>query len=325
MSPSRLDVLCFGEALVDLLPDRRGRLRDCERFEAHSGGAPANVAVGIARLGLRAGFCGVVGDDELGRLLERKLRAEGVDTSLRFSREARTGVWFVALDRRGDRTFFSPNGTHGADKLIAAIDVRRAPIGRALWLHCGTASHVLPVGGRALLSAVRRARSLGVRISFDPNVRAHLWRDLRELRKLCERAFPSCDVVKLAREETEVCTGETDPQKAAAVLVSWGVKLACITLGPDGAYARQGDREFRVAAPRVRVVDTTGAGDGFVAGLLSRLPENERGSIPEAPLRAALAFACAVGSRVCTRLGAVAGLPGSTFAPPFRQSRRRSG
>jgi len=325
MSRSRLDVLCFGEALVDMLPDRRGRLRDCERFEAHSGGAPANVAVGVARLGLRAGFCGVVGEDEFGRLLERKLRAEGVETSLRFSGEARTGVWFVALDRRGDRTFFSPNGTHGADKLLATSDVRRAPIGRARWLHCGTSSHVLPAGQRALLAAVRRARSLGVRISFDPNVRAHLWRDLRDLRSLCDRVFPSCDLVKLAREESEACTGESDPRKAAAILVSRGVELACITLGADGVYARQGDREFRVAAPRVRVVDTTGAGDGFVAGLLSRLPAGARGSIPDAPLQAALAFACAVGSQVCTRLGAVAGLPGRTFALERRQSRTRSG
>jgi len=309
MSPSRLDVLCFGEALVDMLPDRRGRLRDCERFEAHSGGAPANVAVGIARLGLEAGFCGVVGDDEFGRLLERKLRAEGVETSLRFSGEARTGVWFVALDRRGDRTFFSPSGTHGADKLISAIDVRRAPIPRARWLHCGTSSHVLRPGQRALFGAVERARSLGVRISFDPNVRAHLWRDLRELRKLSEAIFSSCEVVKLSREETEACTGERDPARAAAWLVSRGVKLACITLGAGGAIARQGKRAFRVRAPRVSVVDTTGAGDGFVAGLLSRLPATDAGSIPDRVLQEALVFACAVGSRVCTHLGAVAGLP----------------
>jgi len=309
MSRARLDVLCFGEALVDMLPDRRGRLRDCERFEAHSGGAPANVAVGVARLGLRAGFCGVVGDDEFGRLLERKLRAEGVETSLRFSDEARTGVWFVALDRRGDRTFFSPNGTHGADKLLSTIDVRRAPIGRARWLHCGTSSHVLPAGQRALLSAVRRAHSLGVRISFDPNVRAHLWRDLRELRKLSEAVVPACDFVKLSAEEAEACTGERDPARAAAWLVSRGVKLACITLGAGGAIARQGKRTFRAPARRVSVVDTTGAGDGFVAGLLSRLPAVDPSTIPDRVLQDALVFACAVGTRVCTRLGAVAGLP----------------
>jgi fructokinase len=309
MSRSRLDVLCFGEALVDFLPDRRGRLRDSERFEAHSGGAPANVAVGIARLGLRAGFCGVVGDDEFGRLLERKLRGEGVETSLRFSDEARTGIWFVALDRRGDRTFFSPSGTHGADKLISAIDVRRAPIARARWLHCGTSSHVLPEGQRALLDAARRARAAGVRISFDPNVRAHLWRHIRHLWRLCDRLYPSCDLVKLSAEETEACTGERDPARAAAWLVSRGVKIACVTLGARGAIARRGTRVFRASALRVPVVDTTGAGDGFVAGLLSHLSGSDLDSVPDAVLQDALAFACAVGSRVCTRLGAVSGLP----------------
>src|SRR5690349_24776004 len=102
------EVLCFGEALVDLLPAEgvgsagasagfRGRLRDCERFEVHSGGAPANVAVGLARLGVRSSFYGVVGEDEFGHLLERKLRDEGVDARLRFAPEARTGLWFVAL------------------------------------------------------------------------------------------------------------------------------------------------------------------------------------------------------------------------------------
>ena len=143
--------------------------------------------------------------------------------------------------------------------------------------------------------------------------------------------FPSTLIVAKAKRATGILasaerdSGESDPHKAAASLVSRGVKLACITLGPEGAYARQGNREFRLSAPRVRVVDTTGAGDGFVAGLLSRLPENDPGSIPDTALQAALAFACAVGSRVCTRLGAVAGLPGGTFAPPRRQSSGRNG
>src|SRR5207237_2501014 len=136
------DVLCFGEALVDLLPDQRGRLRDCERFEVHSGGAPANVAVGLARLGVPTAFCGVVGDDEFGQLLARKLRDEGVDTRLRFAAEARTGLWFVALDERGDRTFFSPGGLDSADKTISRQDALAAPIPDARWLHCGSSCHI---------------------------------------------------------------------------------------------------------------------------------------------------------------------------------------
>jgi len=305
-----LDAVCFGEALVDLLPDRRGRLRDCEAFQAHSGGAPANVAVGLARLGLRAGFVGVVGEDEFGHLLERKLAAEGVETALRFTREAKTGVWFVALDARGDRSFFTPTGAESADKLIDERDVARVPQSRIF--HCGSSSHIRPAAQGALRSAVHDARRRGMIVSFDPNVRAHLWRDLRELRVLCDDVLPLSDVVKLSEDELEPCLGVREPEAALQRLAASGVKLACVTLGARGAIARRGAESAQAPAPDVEVVDTTGAGDGFVAGLLASDPL-------EAPLASILKFACAVGSRVCTRLGAVAGLPTRAEAESLRR------
>ena len=118
-----LDVLCLGEALVDFLPERRGRLRDMDRFEVHSGGAPANVATGLARQGLSVAFAGVVGEDEFGHLLSRRLSDEGVACSLRFTDTAPTGLWFVALDAQGDRSFFNPIKAAGADKQIARSDI----------------------------------------------------------------------------------------------------------------------------------------------------------------------------------------------------------
>src|SRR5512145_1419931 len=101
-----LDVLCLGEALVDMLPERRGPLDACGRFESCAGGAPANVATGLARLGLRVGFRGVVGDDPFGRFLARRLEAEGIECALRLAPERPTGMWFVALDAHGERSFF---------------------------------------------------------------------------------------------------------------------------------------------------------------------------------------------------------------------------
>jgi fructokinase len=302
-----IDVLCFGEALVDLLPDRRGKLRDCERFSVHSGGAPANVAVGLSRLGLRAAFCGVVGDDEFGHLLDRKLRDEGVETQFRFVREARTGLWFVALDERGERTFFSPGGPDSADKMVTEEDALAAPLDRARWLHCGSSCHIRPDAQRALRRVVERAHSASVRISFDPNVRAHLWRDLRDLRALCESVFPMCTMVKLSDDECEACVGERDSERAARRLRDAGVQFVCITRGERGASVLRGDRWFHTAALTVEVADTTGAGDGFVAGLLSRLARNPDPT--DEMLQSALELGCFVGSSVCTRLGAVAGLP----------------
>ena len=308
------DVLCFGEALVDLLPDQRGRLRDCERFEVHSGGAPANVAVGLARLGVPTAFCGVVGDDEFGHLLARKLRDEGVDARLRFSARARTGLWFVALDDRGDRTFFSPGGLDSADKLIARQDALAAPIPEVRWLHCGSSCHIRPEGQRALKTAVARAAKASVRVSFDPNVRLHLWGNPESLRALCESVFPTCTLVKLSEDECEACVGERVPERAAAALRDRGVRIACVTLGDRGAIALRGERWFRADAPRVQVVDTTGAGDGFVAGMLSRLARDPDPT--DEALQAALDLGCQVGSNVCTQMGAVAGLPGrARFSP----------
>ncbi len=305
-----LDFLCFGEALVDLLPRTRGPLEACETFEVCAGGAPANVATGLARLGQRVAFRGVVGDDPFGRLLARRLTAEGVACAFRFARERPTGMWFVALDDRGERTFFSPNARFSADKLVAPADVDRGLLARARWLHVGSSAHVLPAGQAALRAAVAAARELGVLVSFDPNVRLHLWDDVAPLRALCADVLPGCAVAKVADDEVELCAGVADPERAAARLVEMGVGLACVTLGAGGALLRRGRDVLRVPAELVAVVDTTGAGDAFVAGLLAALARwPSPAELPLPDLERAAAFGCRVAARVVGRVGAVAGLP----------------
>jgi fructokinase len=163
-------------------------------------------------------------------------------------------------------------------------------------------AHVLPGNGEVLLHAMRAARRRESVVSFDPNVRAHLWKDLGDLRALCQQAFPLCDIVKLSEDELEPCLGVDDPERALDALHALGARLACVTLGERGAIARRGQERAQVAAPQVEVIDTTGAGDGFVAGLLASDPL-------ACDLRVALERACFSGSAVCTRLGAVAGLP----------------
>jgi fructokinase len=263
----------------------------------------------------------VVGDDEFGRLLDRKLAAEGIERFLRFTAEAKTGLWFVALDAAGERTFFAPMGAESADKLLDDGDARRLPPSR--WLHCGSSAHVRPAGQAALRAAVALARSRGTLVSFDPNVREHLWRDPADLRALCAAVIPSCALVKLAEEETWPCLGETTPEGALLRMEQLGVRLGCVTLGARGAVARAAGRTVEVAAPRVEVLDTTGAGDGFVAALLATITLDldlqglnlfsqsvEISKVLDLQsLQHSLRFACAVASRVCTRLGAVAGLP----------------
>jgi fructokinase len=154
---------------------------------------------------------------------------------------------------------------------------------------------------------VAAARELGTLVSFDPNVRLHLWDDVAPLRALVADVLPCCDLAKVSDDEAELCTGTADPERAAARLVEMGVGLACVTLGERGAILRRGDDVVRVPAERVEVVDTTGAGDAFVAGLLASLTRWPSMSVPE--LERAAAFACRVAARVVERVGAVAGLP----------------
>jgi len=311
-----LDVYCLGEALVDFLPDRRGRLRDARRFEAHLGGAVANVSVGVARLGRRALFHGVLGEDELGHGLVARLRDEGVTAHVRHTPEAPTGVWFVSVDETGDRTFFTPTGLRSADKGLTAADVDVATLAGSKWLHLGTGAHGRAEAREALFTAVRAANAHGTRVSMDPNVRLPLWPDPEPLRILCRELLPLCSLVKLSEEELELCTGETRPEDAVDALIARGTGLVCVTLGAQGVYAGRGSDRFRVAAPAVEAVDTTGAGDGFVSALLARLCDAPPAELSPAEIGRHLAFACWAGSRVSTFPGAVTGLPRSADVPP---------
>lgn len=309
-----LDVVIMGEALVDFLPTVRGRIRDVRNFEVHSGGAPCNVAVGVARLGASVGFIGVVGEDEFGHFLRGALTREGIDCErLRHTTEAKTGLSFIALDEQGERTFLFYRRP-SADMLLAEEDPADAYLARGRILHFGTNSLLLPAGVAAARRVVARGRAAGALVSCDPNLRLHLWDDPGVLRRLLEELTAGCGVVKCSAEEAAFVTGSSEPAAAAAALVSRGAELAVITTGASGAvYARRQDAG-RVAAPVVEVVDATGAGDGFMAGLLTRLSGELRAglrpaAIPATRLEEHLRFACRIGSAVCTRLGAATGLP----------------
>lgn len=268
------------------------------------------MATGLARLGRRVAFQGVVGDDPFGDLLARRLGAEGIELHLRRDAAARTGVAFVALDERGDRSFFAPAREHTADKHLRRSDVDAALVARARWLHAGLFAHLLPDARDALRAALDAARAGGTRVSFDPNVRLHLWGDVADLRAACDEVLPRCDLVKLSEEECEIATGEVEPERAAARLEALGVALACVTLGEEGALLRRRGRVLRVPAETVEVVDTTGAGDGFLAGLLAALaPLDRPEDASDEVLLRALRLGCHVAGQVCRRPGAVAGLP----------------
>jgi fructokinase len=314
---ARHDVVCLGEALVDFLPDARGqRVRQVTRWTPCLGGAPANVTVGVSRLGGRAALVGVTGDDEFGWFLHERLQHEGVDTRyLRHTREGKTGLGFVSLTKTGERSFTFYR-TRAAETFLDERDTRRAQsaIAKATVLHVGTNSLLQARARAAVLAAVRGSFEAGRITSSDPNLRLHLWRDPSVLRRLLHRLIPRLALVKLSDEEIAFVTGTRDVGAALRWLEAKGVALAVVTRGPLGAAVRFKGHTRVVPAPKVRVIDTTGAGDGFTSGLLAELSKAvasraQLEALSPEDIEAMARFACRVGARAVTKLGAVAGLP----------------
>ncbi len=316
MPDRALDVLCFGEVIVDFFPERQGiRLRDAERFVRHLGGAPANVAVGLARLGARAGVMTLVGADDFGAFLLAGLEAEGVDTAgIGTHRAARTGITFVSVGDRGERSFLFYRHP-SADQLVAEHDVDPDVIGRARVFHYGSSTLSREPARAATRKALAAARAAGCVISCDPNVRLHLWQDPAEPGAILRETLRDTDLCKISDDELAVVTGTTDVEAGARDLRALGVGLVVVTLGERGCYydgAAAGTGYER--GLRVEVVDTTGAGDGFVAGLLCALlpclgTTGTTAALGAHVVQTACALANRVASRVVTRFGATAALP----------------
>ncbi|MCQ4444805.1 aminoimidazole riboside kinase [Enterobacter cloacae] len=285
----------LGDAVVDLLPDGTGRLLQCP------GGAPANVAVGIARLGGRSAFIGRVGDDPFGRFMYKTLADEHVDVQWMHCDPAhRTSTVVVDLDDHGERSFtFMVRPS--ADLFLDTADLPSFSVGE--WLHvCSIALSAEP-SRSATFRAMASIREAGGYVSFDPNIRPDLWQDEDELRGCLERALQGADVVKLSLEELAFFTGETQVETGLDKLMNrCPARLVLVTQGKEGVIAwHEGTMKHYPATP-VQCVDTTGAGDAFVAGLLYGLAAGQE-------LTSVIALAQRCGALATTAKGAMTALP----------------
>ena len=251
----------LGDAVVDLLPDGEGKLLQCP------GGAPANVAVGIARLGGRSAFIGRVGDDPFGRFMQKTLADDQVNTEwLRLDPQHRTSTVVVDLDNDGERSFtFMVRPS--ADLFLDSADL--PPFRAGEWLHvCSIALSAEP-SRSATFQAMAAIRQAGGFVSFYPNIRADLWHDEVELRECLERALACADVVKISVEELAFLTGNAQVHEGLAALMrTCPARLVLVTQGKEGVTAWQEGALTHYSASPVECIDTTGAGDAFVAGLL---------------------------------------------------------
>ena len=253
-------VWVLGDAVVDLLPESQGRLLQCP------GGAPANVAVGIARLGGKSAFIGKVGDDPFGRFMYQTLSTENVDTRyMSLDPQHRTSIVAVGLDEQGERNFTFM--VRPSADLFLQPDGLPA-FGPGEWLHlCSIALSAEPSRSTAFL-AMEKIRQAGGNISFDPNIRSDLWQSEALLRKYLDRALSLANIAKLSEEELLFISGESQVQQGAYSLVQrYSLTLLLITQGKNGVLVYFQGQFIHYPAKPVSVVDTTGAGDAFVAGL----------------------------------------------------------
>jgi fructokinase len=334
----RLDVVCFGEILWDLFESGpTGRPNRALQFRREFGGAPANVATGLARLGVRSGFVGAVGRDAFGDALLAHLRADGIET--RFVRELpqRTGLTFVTRDARGEPRFLFYRH-ESADVSLRPEHVVPA-MGRARWVLVGTSTLVTRPLARATGAFLDAAERAGARIVVDLNVRPHMWPDGSGMRRaiaaLAERATlikaSDADLRALAvdgatrrghgrRDPLDEDSAERDGSGEGDRGVGWLRRNApqaswIVTRGSGGASALGVHGEVRVEALRARCVDATGAGDAFLAGSLATLvaahavPGSAGWKDPRL-WREVLRAGHAMGKKAIARVGAVSGLHG---------------
>ena len=306
-----LRVLTVGEALVDWICTERGAtLATATAFTKAAGGQPLNVAVGVARLGGRAAFAGRLGDDPFGAWLGELLAMEGVDRTLATvapGRPTRMAYVTTRLDGERELAHFS---FHAADEALGWDDLPATALAAQDVLVFGTMPLAFrPARGAILGTAIRMAATGGFAL-FDPNARPVLWPSEAALREAVEAGLTNARIAKLGDDELAWFTGEADGAIAAErVRARFELDALVVTLGAGGATAwLPGGRSVHVPAFRVEVADPTGAGDGFVAGLLTALGPGWR-DLDDAGWVVALRRANAVGAFAATRPGAIAALP----------------
>lgn len=314
------DVICCGEALVDRLGPPGGD--PVEDGEDCLGGAPANVCCGLARLGTSTGFLGRLGRDAVGAAFARLFQERGVDQwGVQWDEQRPSRIVLVQRQPNGERSFGGFLGDAGAGFADMALTQDRIPSSlfqTARWLLFGTIPLASADAAAALAQAMALAEARQVRLALDVNWRPTFWHCGEAMAR--QRIVPLLErvqLLKLAVEEAEWLLGQRDPQAIALALPQQPAVV--VTAGGDGVTWWMGGCRGHHPAYPVPVVDSTGAGDGFLAGLLHQLVQQPRllGQPAADAVVQAMAFASACGAMVCTGAGAIGPQPGAEAVAAF--------
>lgn len=311
MEQKRFDVVALGELLIDFTENGlsgQGNLL----FEANPGGAPCNVLAMLKKLGRFCAFVGKVGEDVFGHLLRDV--AEEADICmdyLIFGKDVRTTLAFVKTFPNGDRDF-SFYRNPGADMMITEEELPLEAITNSRIFHFGTLSMTHEGVRKATYKAIDTAKQSGALISFDPNLRPPLWNSLEEAKAQIEYGLAHCDIPKIADNELEFMTSETDLDKGTAILREKypNIRLFNVTAGAEGSCSYYEDKRVFVPACKLGgVIETTGAGDTFCACVLNYVLEHGLDGLTLNDLTEMLHFANTAAYLVTTKKGAIRSMP----------------
>lgn len=299
-------VICLGEALIDFIPTDSSNTT----YQKSPGGAPANVAVGLSKLGLESTFIGKLGDDSLGHNLYDTLKSYQVNLEVSFTEEAKTAITLVELSKEGDRSFeFYINPS--ADQFLRPADIKEDLFKLNKILHFGSISLIHQPSRSATKQAIDTAKRLGLLVSFDPNIRHDLWENDDQIKREVHSILREVDIIKLSEEELSFLTSIDDIGGGIEALQKNKIPFIVVTLGDKGCWIVNGQHKIHIPALSVNVLDTTAAGDAFVSGLLYCLNHirGELKNMDADQLKEIAVFSTVCGGLATTTKGAMSSLP----------------
>ncbi|MDD2485938.1 MAG: sugar kinase [bacterium] len=278
---------------VEELPDK-GKLALVSQMELHSGGCAANTGIALAKIGLKTGIIGKVGDDGFGDFMVNACNHYGLDTrGIVRSREMSTSATMVMVDSSGERTFLHHTGANGD---FEESDINYTVVAQSQLIHI--AGHFLmpKFDGRQAAEALKRIRKMGIKTSLDT-----AWDATGRWMFLLKPCLQHLDIFLPSLDEAQQISGLKEPRDIARFFMDCGIELIAIKMGSKGSYATDGENELIMPPFMVEAVDAVGAGDSFVAGFLT-------GIMRGWDLEKTLKFANATGALCVTAIGATTGI-----------------
>ena len=310
MEKRQFDVTALGELLIDFTENGNSSQGN-PLLEANPGGAPCNVLAMLERLGKKTAFIGKVGKDMFGTQLKTAVEEVGIDTrNLIMDDSCHTTLAFVHTYPDGDRDF-SFYRDPGADMMLTKDEVQKDLIESSCIFHFGTLSSTHEGVREATRHAIKLAKEAGCIITFDPNLRPPLWKDLETAKEKIAYGISQCDILKISDNEIAWFTNENDLEKAAQILKNEypNIKLLLVSLGKDGSRAYSGNACAYAPIAKAKTIETTGAGDTFCGAVLTKVLEHGLRDFSEDELYQMLTYANTAAGIVTERKGALRVMP----------------